>query len=184
MVTREATRLYHVISNNHALFHLWWKECLVKHQKVSKYYPIDCSKESKQSYLTLTTSWTFIYTFLVHPCLLSIILTFAPHFDWWLRFHIVILVWLLQYGSVVCKFQFQKHYFSCKHASVNLSTNLPRFYMWRFHLSQPMFCTSIFNLSWLKVDFQQVSNTCSFVQFCWPRIIRCRNIKKKINLLI
>ena len=46
--------------------------------KVSKYYPIDCSKESKQSYLTLTTSLTFIYTFLVHPCLLSIILIFAP----------------------------------------------------------------------------------------------------------
>ena len=26
------------ISNNRASFHLWWKENLVKHQKVSKYY--------------------------------------------------------------------------------------------------------------------------------------------------
>ena len=26
------------VSNNHPSFHLWWKENLVKHQKVSKYY--------------------------------------------------------------------------------------------------------------------------------------------------
>ena len=26
------------ITNNHASFHLWWKEKLVKHQQVSKYY--------------------------------------------------------------------------------------------------------------------------------------------------
>ena len=30
------------ISNNCASFHLWWKENLVKHQKVSKYYENDC----------------------------------------------------------------------------------------------------------------------------------------------
>ena len=33
-----------VVSNNPALFHLWQKENLVKHQKVSKYYENDCSK--------------------------------------------------------------------------------------------------------------------------------------------
>ena len=33
------------ISNNRASFHLWWKENLVKHQKVSKYYENDCSSE-------------------------------------------------------------------------------------------------------------------------------------------
>ena len=26
------------ISNNHASFHLWWKESLLKNQRVSKYY--------------------------------------------------------------------------------------------------------------------------------------------------
>ena len=26
------------ITNNHALFHLWWKDILIKHQNVSKYY--------------------------------------------------------------------------------------------------------------------------------------------------
>ena len=30
------------ITNNHASFHLWWKENLVKHQKVSKYCDHDC----------------------------------------------------------------------------------------------------------------------------------------------
>ena len=31
------------ITNNHASFHLWGKENLVKHQKVSIYYEQDCS---------------------------------------------------------------------------------------------------------------------------------------------
>ena len=35
------------ISNNHPSFHLWWKENLVKHQKVSKYYETDCRVLSK-----------------------------------------------------------------------------------------------------------------------------------------
>ena len=29
------------ITNNHASFHLWLKENLIKHQKVSKYYDVD-----------------------------------------------------------------------------------------------------------------------------------------------
>ena len=32
------------ITNNRATLHLWWKENLVKHQKVSKYYENDCLK--------------------------------------------------------------------------------------------------------------------------------------------
>ena len=32
------------ISNNRALFHLWWKWNLVKHQRVSIYYENDCSR--------------------------------------------------------------------------------------------------------------------------------------------
>ena len=32
-----------IISSNLASFHLWWKENLIKHQKVSKYYENDCS---------------------------------------------------------------------------------------------------------------------------------------------
>ena len=50
-VLSEATRIYLVrqlvytmfISNNRASFHLSWKESLLKPQKVSKYYAIDCS---------------------------------------------------------------------------------------------------------------------------------------------
>ena len=30
------------ITNNHASFHLWGKENLAKHQKISKYYDYDC----------------------------------------------------------------------------------------------------------------------------------------------
>ena len=30
------------ISNSRTIFHLWWKENLVKHEKVSKYYEDDC----------------------------------------------------------------------------------------------------------------------------------------------
>ena len=32
------------ISNNRASAHLWWKENLVKHQRVTKYYENDCRK--------------------------------------------------------------------------------------------------------------------------------------------
>ena len=31
------------LSNNGPSFHLWWKENLVKHREVSKYYETDCS---------------------------------------------------------------------------------------------------------------------------------------------
>ena len=34
------------ISNNCASFHLWWKENLLKYQKVSKYYDSGCSLEN------------------------------------------------------------------------------------------------------------------------------------------
>ena len=33
------------ITNNHALFYLWWKEILVKFQKVFKYYVHDCNSK-------------------------------------------------------------------------------------------------------------------------------------------
>ena len=41
------------VSNNQASFHLWWKEKLVKHQNVSKYYENDSS-----SLLSLTNNFT------------------------------------------------------------------------------------------------------------------------------
>ena len=34
--------VYQFISNNDALFHFWWKENLLNHQKVWKYYKYDC----------------------------------------------------------------------------------------------------------------------------------------------
>ena len=36
-----------IIANNHALFHLRWKENLLNYQKVSKYYEDDCTVEEK-----------------------------------------------------------------------------------------------------------------------------------------
>ena len=36
------TRIYEFITNNHASFHLVWKENFLNHQKVSKYYEHDC----------------------------------------------------------------------------------------------------------------------------------------------
>ena len=30
------------VTDNHDSFHFWWKENLIKHQKVSKYYDQDC----------------------------------------------------------------------------------------------------------------------------------------------
>ena len=42
MATRSTTRIYHFINNNCASFHLQWRENLLKHQRVSKYYENDC----------------------------------------------------------------------------------------------------------------------------------------------
>ena len=33
-----------IINNNRAMFHLWWKENLAKHEKVSKNYENDCQQ--------------------------------------------------------------------------------------------------------------------------------------------
>ena len=37
------------VSNNRTSFHLWWKENLVKHGKVSKYYQTDCRSCSRNA---------------------------------------------------------------------------------------------------------------------------------------
>ena len=42
--TGEATHIYQFITNNHASFHLCWKDNLLSHQKLSKYYEHDCLK--------------------------------------------------------------------------------------------------------------------------------------------
>ena len=106
--------------------------------------------------------------FVYHPYI-------CPHFDWWLLFHhVVILVWLWWYGSVVCKFQFEKHDFPCKHASVNLSTNVLRFYMLLFQRTTkwyPLSTNVLYFHIWLELlEDGFVSNTCNFFQFCWPMI--------------
>ena len=142
-----------------------------------------------------------------------------PSFDWWLRlYHVITFIWLLQYGSEVCKFPFEKHDFPCKNASrvervllhdieqggqkqtgefllrpqasksnssVNLSTILLRFYMLWFRLNTKRYTNVLyFHVRIELVEGGFVSNTRSFVKFCWPMIIRGRNIKKKRNLLI
>ena len=44
------------INKNHASFHLWWKEDLVKHQKVSKYYDHHCQKNILLFFMSLSTA--------------------------------------------------------------------------------------------------------------------------------
>ena len=44
------------VTNNWALFHLWWKEDLVKHQKVSKYYEKDCLQNFLMLFMSLLTA--------------------------------------------------------------------------------------------------------------------------------
>ena len=45
------------ITNNYASFHLWWKESLVKHQNVSKYYEQYCLKNFILLFMSLLTAW-------------------------------------------------------------------------------------------------------------------------------
>ena len=47
------------ISNNRAFFHLWRKENLVKHQRVSKHYENDCLKNFLLHYMSLLTAKFF-----------------------------------------------------------------------------------------------------------------------------
>ena len=44
------------ITNNHASFHLWLKESLVKHQKVSKYYENDYLQNFLLLFISLLTA--------------------------------------------------------------------------------------------------------------------------------
>ena len=44
-----------LVTNNHASFHLWWKESLVKHLKVSKYYDHDCLQNFILLFMSLST---------------------------------------------------------------------------------------------------------------------------------
>ena len=42
LTTREAVPIHKFITNNQASFHLWWKENMLNHQRVSKYYELGC----------------------------------------------------------------------------------------------------------------------------------------------
>ena len=57
LVTHEATHIYtKFIINNHALLHLWWRENLLKHPKVSKYYDKDCILNLFVPFMSLLTA--------------------------------------------------------------------------------------------------------------------------------
>ena len=80
------------LSNNDALFHLWWKQNLIKHQKVSKYYQNDAEFTDRYSpqygmltFLSLfTTNTLFFY---IPPQ--QIFLKIPPLLCPLLRFHLV-----------------------------------------------------------------------------------------------
>ena len=78
--------MYQFINNNHASFHLWWKESLLN-QKVSKYYGHDCSYRcssflwnlisklyfslrSGEKYWLLSNVWNLLKVQLPHTVLL------------------------------------------------------------------------------------------------------------------
>ena len=48
------------ISNNRPSLHLWWKENLVKHRKVSKYYETDC----RLVRICISQWWCWLFLFL------------------------------------------------------------------------------------------------------------------------
>ena len=43
--TREVTRIYQFINNDHASLDLWWKENVVNNQKLTKYYVHNCRQD-------------------------------------------------------------------------------------------------------------------------------------------
>ena len=49
LVTFEATHIFQFITADHVSFHLCWKENLLNHEKVSKYYEHDCSLMIKET---------------------------------------------------------------------------------------------------------------------------------------
>ena len=56
-VARQLVRQLVCIMFTDALFYLWWKEKLVKNQKVSKYYDQDCSYKIRKNILVLTKKY-------------------------------------------------------------------------------------------------------------------------------
>ena len=54
------------ISNNHPSFHLRWKENLVKHQIVPKYYENDCSQVNNWTQSTVLVSMLYHWLFPVY----------------------------------------------------------------------------------------------------------------------
>ena len=66
------TQLVHTmfLSNNGPSFHLWWKENLVKHREVSKYYETDCLQNFILLFmLLLTTKFVKTIIFRIEFCL-------------------------------------------------------------------------------------------------------------------
>ena len=71
--------MYQCNTNNHASFHLWWKENLLNHQRVSKYHQHDCLKSFLSLIISLITalivkhSHTFAGTYTFYLCEKSIL---------------------------------------------------------------------------------------------------------------
>ena len=53
LANRKAIHIYQFIANNNASFHWWWKENLLSHQKVSKYYKCDCLQNFPLLFMSL-----------------------------------------------------------------------------------------------------------------------------------
>ena len=77
------------ISNNRAWLCLWWKENLLKHQRVSKYYENDCLQNLLLHFMSLLTTrfvknchiWAGIYLIFLKKVLKQIEMLLIPNFD-------------------------------------------------------------------------------------------------------
>ena len=61
LATRETTRIYHFVTNNHNSFDLW---NLLNHQNVSNYYEYDCLKNFLLLLMSLLTQSYFDCNFI------------------------------------------------------------------------------------------------------------------------
>ena len=122
------------ISNNHASFHLWWKENLVEHRKFSKYYDHDCRSNIFLCCVILKKFWwpsrylhcSFWYTVKWQEKIGQIK-------DLFTRFEVTVKEWLLKnYYFEICQ-QFVKQI-------------LNRYYYWIFFVDkiEVTFCLKSF----------------------------------------
>ena len=120
------------ITNNHALFHLWWKENLLNHQKVSKYYVHGCSPPLACQYKFLVAS---IGTTAFQ--LITITSTLEHFLDYLILHYLFLLTIVTRNEKIVWKVVWIEYY-------LRLNLSCRRYYLVDTGREQNVLCT--FNL--------------------------------------